>query len=912
VKAERDQVVAEQLAPTIARLKQELGADPHRLSRAISSLYKRHALTPVRNLIALLFVPFLALFSVAFQRIAETTPTRLLWIDNLAQRDPYAVLPAMAAALFGVYLQASFVRKRSHGLLLWCLAVPALATSMTMLGAAVNMYILISALLLLIQRRLVPAPSAKEETSPKTLIQRLWPTSPAALISLDEPERLEGRGNKAYRLARLKAAGFEVPSGVLLPGDVLATWRAAPAKARNKLLDEICRVVGAETLAVRSSSAAEDGGARSFAGVFESVLNVDRTSLPYAIERVLQSFESERARSYSSTPGAANILVQRMVPAQYAGVMFSRDPSAATRVLVEMVDGTGEDLVSGQRTPTAYRFGCITGDAVVHDDQPQSPIDLRPLIELGRRSESLFGRPQDMEWAYANGRFFILQSRDIVKPLKPGKDDLIYAEWERVSCLVEGFKRDEVVLAQNEVSELMPRPTPLSLSLIQPVWASGGSIDLACRRIGLGYDVDEDTRPYIVTVFGHSYVDKTASRRISIGAVTGWKLNKIAEAVERAFKGEFLSAFLPEMRLAEAVDFDRMATVDLIQELERRRANFIGSTHVEIDVINVLSQFYLDQARKRLEALSANALPLLSPREQNEQQRLVNLALPFDGDERRDMLRRTVGHRAEFDYELSRPRYQESDIDLDLVLNRFAGAATTTHDTRATPKIPARVEREIERARRFQILKEDAKHHAMREVAVLRRMVLALARRFELGELIFFLTFEELGRLGAGARDELVALAALRHQQMLAFADLPPMPSELTPASIETASMGLVHKTTTSDQLAGTIVSGAAPVRGRARVISPESAEAGLPIDAFEPGDIIVSRMISPAWLVHFKDAGGLVSEIGGWLSHTAVVAREFGLMMVTGVKGAGEIPENAEIQIGKDGTIKILQDFDR
>ena len=74
-----------------------------------------------------------------------------------------------------------------------------------------------------------------------------------------------------------------------------------------------------------------------------------------------------------------------------------------------------------------------------------------------------------------------------------------------------------------------------------------------------------------------------------------------------------------------------------------------------------------------------------------------------------------------------------------------------------------------------------------------------------------------------------------------------------------------------------------------------------------EAVDIIVSRMISPAWLSHFKDAGGLVCEIGGWLSHTAVMAREYQLMMVTGVKGIDEIEERSQIEITDSGLIRII-----
>ena len=109
-------------------------------------------------------------------------------------------------------------------------------------------------------------------------------------------------------------------------------------------------------------------------------------------------------------------------------------------------------------------------------------------------------------------------------------------------------------------------------------------------------------------------------------------------------------------------------------------------------------------------------------------------------------------------------------------------------------------------------------------------------------------------------------------------------------------------------KLGGTRVSGAGAVIGRARVVSPQAAELGLPIDNFEHGDIIVARMINPAWLPYMRQAGGLVCEIGGWLSHTALVAREYGVVMVTGVRGIESIPDGAQIELLQDGTIALHQ----
>ena len=73
--------------------------------------------------------------------------------------------------------------------------------------------------------------------------------------------------------------------------------------------------------------------------------------------------------------------------------------------------------------------------------------------------------------------------------------------------IAKGASPDQVVFAKNELSEMLPRPTPLSLSLMESLWASGGSVDLAARELGLTYRV-EDGSNYLVTILGRLYVDK--------------------------------------------------------------------------------------------------------------------------------------------------------------------------------------------------------------------------------------------------------------------------------------------------------------------------------------------------------------------------------------------------------------------
>ena len=123
-----------------------------------------------------------------------------------------------------------------------------------------------------------------------------------------------------------------------------------------------------------------------------------------------------------------------------------------------------------------------------------APIDLAPLLALGRQAEELFGCPQDIEWTYLDGRFHLVQSRDITR-VHVGETDaaIVQHELTRVLGVARGAAPDEIVFAKNELSEMLPRPTPLSLSLMKALWAAGGSVDLAARDLGFSYRAGEDS-----------------------------------------------------------------------------------------------------------------------------------------------------------------------------------------------------------------------------------------------------------------------------------------------------------------------------------------------------------------------------------------------------------------------------------
>jgi pyruvate,water dikinase len=251
-------------------------------------------------------------------------------------------------------------------------------------------------------------------------------------------------GGKGASLAAMTAAGLPVPPGFAIAAGVLENCvdaarlrELALAKADGEAqslvrssepprseIGEAYEQLGGGRVAVRSSACAEDSETASYAGQQETYLNVVGPDAVCA--RVVDcwaSFFSERALFYRGHQESLDdlgmaVVVQQMVDAEKAGVLFTADPVQRRRdqMIVEAVFGLGEQVVSGEVTPDHYvvdrggnpkRVQLASGSGVLGD------AELSELATLGRRLEEHFGRPQDVEWAVEGGRIYLLQSRPV-------------------------------------------------------------------------------------------------------------------------------------------------------------------------------------------------------------------------------------------------------------------------------------------------------------------------------------------------------------------------------------------------------------------------------------------------------------------------------------------------------------------
>jgi phosphoenolpyruvate synthase/pyruvate phosphate dikinase len=212
-------------------------------------------------------------------------------------------------------------------------------------------------------------------------------------------------GGKASNLAKLAGAGVMVPAGFAIAAGEL------PSRTDLKFLIE--KVCGGYPVAVRSSAIGEDSTGQSFAGQYDTFLNVPNLSeVLKAIGKVRMSAKNERVSSYRESfqldSSGVGVVVQTMLRPYASGVMFTAEPveGDTSLICIEEVAGLGDKLVSGQASPNMYIVEKATDSVVeetIIEESVIGPEIISQLAKEGKKIEEWFGCPQDIEWAVTYG-----------------------------------------------------------------------------------------------------------------------------------------------------------------------------------------------------------------------------------------------------------------------------------------------------------------------------------------------------------------------------------------------------------------------------------------------------------------------------------------------------------------------------
>ncbi len=807
------------------------------------------------------------------------------------------------------------------------------------------------------------------------------------------PEECELVGGKGLSLGLMAAAGLPVPPGFCITTDA---YRQASGSMQTMLLDAVLRAydqLGGGMVAVRSSATAEDGAAASFAGQQETFLGIEgEQPLKEAIERCWSSLHSDRAKAYRRKQGieddalAMAVVVQRLIHADVAGVLFTRDPHDphGAHMLVECSWGLGEAVVSGKVTPDSFQVLRANGQVtqrrlgsksirieaqgrqeVSASDQARyclTDAQLAELTKLGQAVEDFYGSPRDVEWAWAEGQFWLLQARPITTASAADRERVRQAEIDALRKIADP---NGTVWSRYNLIEVLPEPTPMTWRVVQNLLSGNGGSGLMYRDLGFKPSplIDDRTvydliggRPYCnlsrepymqakrpqadypFEVFKQSPLLALAPEPDSKSMYKGFgrklrllgfvwrqmrfasRISKLGKTFAEHFHKAIAPTFVAEAEKAGAEDvaaFDAAALMKRFDFWVKRTLVDFARDSLKPTLLAQFSMQVLEQqlkkplgrarAREAVAELSAGAHPDV---ETDFAQGIRDLAGGKLG--KRDFLKR-FGHRGNQEMELAQPRWAEDHASLDRMLKASSPSLQSPlhhskpiqerwNDTAAEAKLNPMVAKwlfvHVERLQTYLGLRETAKHYLMQGYALIRQALVELDRRVKLQGGIFYLIPPELHLLVQGV-DLSKTIDERRRDRAIALSlEMPPV---IFSDDLDAIGRPLPVQEGVS-QLQGIPLS-AGVAEGKALVLS-EPADAPT-----EHGYILVCPSTDPAWVPLFVNAKGLVMESGGSLSHGAIVAREFGLPAVAGLPGVHlQLHSGQRLRVdGGRGTVTVI-----
>jgi pyruvate,water dikinase len=820
--------------------------------------------------------------------------------------------------------------------------------------------------------------------------RRIVADEPSLDDRLDELSRVDPEDRETIRA--LSAEIRRTVEGIAVPDDLAAAITGALARLGERT-----------ACAVRSSATAEDLPTASFAGQQDTHLNVvGPTAVLRHVSRCWASLFTERAVTYRARNGVGHrgvhmaVVVQEMVLPHAAGVLFTADPVTGNRKVatVDASFGLGEALVSGLVNPDVFRVrdGEVVAKAIaakqraVHalpaggtyevaiDPQRQEEPALTDaqvvrLVQLGRRIEAHFGRPQDIEWCLADDGFRIVQSRPITTlfpvpetgdqenhvfvsvghqqmmtdPMKP----LGLSMWQLTAMapmheaggrlFVDATRRLTSPAGRAGLLEVMGRGDPLTRDALETVLDRDDFIPLLPDPPGGpqsdvpppagGAAVPAVTDPAVVTELIERSQASVAALEREIRTKSGPALfDFLLEAFEehKRILGDPLNiqAIMAGMEAAWWLN-DR-----LLEWLGEKNATDTLTLSAPGNVTSEMGLALLDVA----DVIRPHPEVVAFLQDVGDEDFLEDLAKLPGGTEARDAVESYLdryGMRCVGEIDVTRPRWRERPstlvpVILDNVRNFAPGAAERRFEQgrqkalkkeqdvlsrlRALPDGDRRADeakRMIDQVRAFAGYREYPKYGIVRRYFVYKQALLKEAERLVRAgvlakkEDVFYLTFQEFHDV---VRSKQVddRLIQRREEEFRSYHALTP-PRVLT--SDGEAVTGAYRR---DDVPAGALIGlpvSTGTVEGRARVVL-DMAEADL-----EAGDILVTTFTDPSWSPLFVGVAGLVTEVGGLMTHGAVIAREYGLPAVVGVEQATRlIRDGQRIRVhGTDGYVEIL-----
>jgi pyruvate,water dikinase len=673
-----------------------------------------------------------------------------------------------------------------------------------------------------------------------------------------------------------------------------------------------------------------------------------------ALQTVRLSRSSERVKTYSEVKGISTsqeiaVVIQKLVRAEISGVLFTADPVTGSRnkMMGNFVYGLGEKLVSGEADAESFTFALPKGK--YEGPEILSKFTKR-LYKLATKLEKDLGGPQDIEWAIAEGKVYILQTRPITTLIAENPQT---GEWN-------DSKTGDYLWVNGGLGENLPEVmTPATWSLWKIFfldmleWSIGDH--KAVGNIGgrpyinmsLVYSFvikargEEVTRKHLTNSFGHiPNIDiplipmtwKDVLTQMTPGEIKWQKMVKefakeisefIAVNPQKCLdlQAKIKAAKTPEALSALWTDEIKPAFIRAGYMLKTINEKFINPwTNLKTQLEKLVGE-NVDVLMSTLG--SGEQLASLSP--------MVGLSKIHNGEMSKEEYLLQYGHRGPNEWHLSKPRpnedpqwlekqlkdYEEADIDLDAMLKERISEHETAwkHFAEHYPKKVKSVQKQIATIAKLRKEREEIRSEITRSVAVVRDYFLQAGELTGLNDDIFFLYIDELLEVLSGNKEVLATIPARKetHQK---YETLPPYPMAISGrfdpflwAADPKRRMDVydAHTPYVEDDQSY-IVTGnpgaSGRVEGTARIIHrPEDG------DRLLPGEILVTTTTNVGWTPLFPKAAAVVTDVGMPLAHASIVARELGIPAVVGCGNATlRIHDGDRIIVdGSHGRVEIL-----
>ncbi|QNN41358.1 phosphoenolpyruvate synthase [Pedobacter roseus] len=762
-----------------------------------------------------------------------------------------------------------------------------------------------------------------------------------------------------------------------------------------------------EAFAVRSSATAEDLPTASFAGQQDTYLNIiGKQAIFKYISKCWASLFTDRAIVYRIQNGFDHhkvqlaVVVQKMISAEAAGIMFTADPVTGNRKVlsIDASFGLGEALVSGLVNADNYQVcaGKITDKKIstkkmaiwsVKDGGTKSQKlsqeqqnrhaltdeQILQLEKLGRKIEAHFGSPQDIEWCCIGDAFYILQSRPITTlypvPEADDKEKHVYISVGHQQMMTDPMKPLGLSLWQLRAARPMFKAggrlfVDVMDSLITPTGRKNlleamgqhdplikdALITITERADFIKLLPDEGESPLIVkSTKGLSAADILA--QVGNDPDIVFELIKHSEASIEILKqniqmksGPALFDFiLEDIELSKKMTFDSkhinviIAAMNAASWINEKMGEWLD----EKNVADVLSQSVSNNITSEMGLALLDVADAIRPYPE-----VINYLQEVKDDHFLDQLLHfqsgalaksaidgylnRYGMRCAGEIDITNTRWSEKpSILIPIILSNIknfepnAGKLKFDHGRSQALKkenelldrlafLPEAEQKIRETKEMISLLRNFAgyreypkygivsRFYVYKEALIKEAEKLLEARVIDEKEAIYYLTFDELKEVVRTHKLN-AKLIAQRKEEHRLFEKLNP-PRVIT-SDGEIVSGRYKHENLPTGAIVGLAVS-TGVIEGRARVIlNIEDAD-------LENGDILVTTFTDPSWTPLFVSIKGLITEVGGLMTHGAVIAREYGLPAVVGVENATRlIKDGQRIRVnGTDGYVEILE----